>query len=171
MSASTPGDPGDPVVDLLQADPNRIPFMADPVPLLQRLQDDAPIHWSSQGGAWMVTRYKDVRAGFNDRRLGVARNMPPAEIFEEEFRETYRAYASSLKTWVVISEPPDHTRLRKLANRGLTPTAIEGLRPEIATLVDELLAQMPGGGRGPQRVMWTLCSPLPIRCRLLSSPC
>ena len=133
----------------IQVDPNRIPDLADPVPLLQRLQDEDPIHWSGDAGAWMVTRYDDVRAGFHDRRLAVSRPMPAPERFEEEFREIYRAYRNSLETWMVITEPPDHTRLRKLANRGLTPTAIEGLRPRIAEIVDGLLDDMdetiPGG--------------------------
>ena len=126
----------------LQADPNQVPQMADAVPLLQRMQDEDPVHWSPAGRAWMVTRYEDIKLGFHDRRLAVSRPMPPAERFEVEFRDTYRAYASSLKTWMVITDPPDHARLRKLANRGLTPTAIEGLRPQIASLVDELLAAM-----------------------------
>ncbi len=131
---------------IVEADPNRIPQMADPLPLLLRLQEENPVHWSPEGEAWMITRYDDVKAGFHDRRLAVSRPMPPAELFEEEFRDTYRAYAASLKTWMVITEPPDHTRLRKLANRGLTPTAIAGLRPQIAEIVDELLAAMPQEG-------------------------
>jgi cytochrome P450 len=130
----------------VRVDPDQIPHMADAVPLFQRLQDEDPIHWSPSGRAWMVTRYDDVKKGFHDRRLAVSRPMPPAEIFEEAFRDTYRAYASSLKTWMVISEPPNHTRRRKLANRGLTPTAIEGLRPQIQEIVDELLAAMPTSG-------------------------
>lgn len=120
--------------------------MADPLPLLQRLQDEDHIHWSSEGRAWMVTRYDDVRAGFHDRRLAVTRPMPEPERFEEEFRDIYRAYRNSLETWMVMSEPPDHTRLRQLANRGLTPTAIEALRPQIGEIVDGLLAAMPNGG-------------------------
>ena len=127
----------------IRVNPNNIAGMADPVPILRRLQDEDPVHWSPEGNAWMVTRYDDVKRSFHDRRLAVSRPMPPAEIFEEEFRDTYRAYASSLKTWMVIAEPPDHPRLRKLANRGLTPSAIEGLLPQIAELVDELLAAMP----------------------------
>ncbi|MBT5194676.1 MAG: cytochrome P450 [Rhodospirillaceae bacterium] len=130
----------------IQVNPDDIAGMADAVPILCRLQDEDPVHWSPDGKAWMITRYDDVRAGFHDRRLGVSRPMPPAELFEPEFRDTYRAYASSLKTWMVIAEPPDHPRLRKLANRGLTPTAIEGLRPQIAELVDDLLAAMPDTG-------------------------
>jgi hypothetical protein len=105
--------------------------MADAVPLLQRLQDEDPVHWSPTGGAWMVTRFDDVKLGFHDRRLAVSRPMPPAERFEVEFRDTYRAYASSLKTWMVITDPSDHARLRK---------------PQIAGLVDELLAAMPDTG-------------------------
>ncbi|NQV60881.1 MAG: cytochrome P450 [Alphaproteobacteria bacterium] len=130
----------------IQVNPNLIPDMADPIPLLQRLQEEDHIHWSGDAGAWMITRYDDVRAGFHDRRLAVSRPMPAPERFEEEFREIYRAYRNSLQTWMVISEPPDHTRLRTLANRGLTPTAIEGLRPQISEIVDGLLADMPASG-------------------------
>ncbi len=130
----------------IQVNPNLIPDLADPVPLLQRLQEEDHIHWSGEAGAWMITRYDDVRAGFHDRRLAVSRPMPEPERFEEEFREIYRAYRNSLQTWMVITEPPDHTRLRRLANRGLTPTAIEGLRPQIAEIVDGLLDAMPDSG-------------------------
>ena len=112
------------VMESLQVDPGRIPDMADPLPLLQRLQDEDHIHWSDTGGAWLITRYDDVREGFRDRRLTVVRSMPGPERFEAEFRDIYRAYRNSLETWMVMSEPPDHTRLRKLANRGLTPTAV-----------------------------------------------
>jgi len=134
------------VMEALQVDPGRIPDMADPLPLLQRLQDEDHIHWSDTGGAWLITRYDDVREGFRDRRLTVVRSMPGPERFEAEFRDIYRAYRNSLETWMVMSEPPDHTRLRKLANRGLTPTAIEGLRPRVGEIVDGLVAAMPDNG-------------------------
>ena len=45
-----------------------------------------------------------------------------------------------------MRDPPDHTRLRGLVNKGLTPGAIEALRPRIEALVAELLAAMPDSG-------------------------
>ena len=90
----------------IRVKPNNIAGMADPVPILRRLQDGDPAHWSLEDNRWLVTRYDDIKCGFHVRRLAVSRPMPPAEIFEVEFRDTYRAYASSLKTWMVISEPP-----------------------------------------------------------------
>ena len=39
-------------------------------------------------------------------------------------------------------DPPDHTRLRRLAAKAFTPKTVENLRPDIVRLTDELLDQL-----------------------------
>ncbi|PXY19377.1 cytochrome P450 family protein [Prauserella muralis] len=67
-------------------------------------------------------------------------------------------------------DPPEHSRLRKLASRGFTVRRVEALRPRIQAIVDEILADW--AGRPEVDVMERLAYPLPIRviCELLGVP-
>jgi cytochrome P450 len=48
---------------------------------------------------------------------------------------------------MLFSDPPAHTRLRALANRAFTPSAIELLRPRIQRLVDSALDAVQAAGQ------------------------
>jgi hypothetical protein len=61
---------------------------------------------------------------------------------------------------MLFSEPPRHTRLRALANRAFTPRRVEGMRPRIQAIVDELLEAI--GGRHDIDVIADLAYPLPV---------
>src|ERR1700722_17965596 len=83
-------------------------------------------------GVWAVFRYDDVEAVLRDdvnwstgRRL---ENMP------EELR-TYNLVADT----VVGSDPPDHTRLRRLVTPAFRPTLIKELRERAEEVSSELL--------------------------------
>jgi cytochrome P450 len=65
-------------------------------------------------------------------------------------------------------DPPDHTRLRKLAQQAFSPKAVRALEPEIGALVGELLDT----ASGDLDVVADLAYPLPVAviCRLLGVP-
>src|SRR3546814_10641293 len=42
-------------------DPRDPAVIADPYPVLPRLQDEEPMHWSTALGGWVLTRYAAVR--------------------------------------------------------------------------------------------------------------
>jgi cytochrome P450 len=67
-------------------------------------------------------------------------------------------------------DPPDHTRLRKLAQRAFAPKVVKAMEPEIVALVDGLLATLDGAGEFD--VIADLAYPLPVGviCRLLGVP-
>ncbi|GAS99474.1 cytochrome P450 [Mycolicibacterium canariasense] len=67
-------------------------------------------------------------------------------------------------------DPPDHTRLRKLAQQAFSPKVVRQLEPEIVALVDELLDKVPASGE--LDVVTDLAYPLPVAviCRLLGVP-
>lgn len=44
-----------------------------------------------------------------------------------------------LATFMVWRDPPEHTRLRGLVNKAMTPQAVEALRPQIEARADALL--------------------------------
>ncbi|WP_099022662.1 cytochrome P450 [Mycolicibacterium palauense] len=67
-------------------------------------------------------------------------------------------------------DPPDHTRLRKLAQKAFSPRVIKALEPDIAAIVDALLE--PIAERGRCDLIADLAYPLPVAviCRLLGVP-
>lgn len=67
-------------------------------------------------------------------------------------------------------DPPDHTRLRKLAQQAFAPRVVRALEPEIAAMVDGLLDAMAAAGSAD--VVTDLAYPLPVAviCRLLGVP-
>lgn len=67
-------------------------------------------------------------------------------------------------------DPPDHTRLRKLAQKAFAPRVVKALEPEIVALVDQLLANLKPDSEFD--VIAGLAYPLPVAviCRLLGVP-
>ncbi len=67
-------------------------------------------------------------------------------------------------------DPPDHTRLRKLASKAFAPRVVRELEPDIRGLVDGLLDEVAAAGRFD--VIGDLAYPLPVAviCRLLGVP-
>lgn len=67
-------------------------------------------------------------------------------------------------------DPPDHTRLRKLAQKAFAPKVVKAMEAEIALLVDTLLEKVAAAGQFD--VIADLAYPLPVAviCRLLGVP-
>jgi cytochrome P450 len=57
-------------------------------------------------------------------------------------------------------DPPDHTRMRKLANKGFTPRLIRAMEPRVRTITQDLLK--PVTGQGEPDLVSALFIPLPI---------
>jgi pimeloyl-[acyl-carrier protein] synthase len=142
-------------------------FLRDPYPTYRALREAGPLHRVSNGPLrfWVLTRHADVLALLRDPRVTVDRmpglqvdpNAPPVDP------ATLNPFARTLRTLarvMLFRDPPDHTRLRGLANKAFTPRMVEQLRPRIAALVGELLAPLADGA--PFDVVRELAEPLPI---------
>ncbi|MCW5772271.1 MAG: cytochrome P450 [Rhodospirillaceae bacterium] len=121
-------------------------FVADPYPVFQRLRETAPVFRSERMGAWVVTRHADVRAAFRDPRLSSDRIRPFFGQLKGGMRDLVLPLCENLSLWAVFNDPPQHTRLRALMSKAFTSRAVDGLRPRIAAIVDELLEGMARSG-------------------------
>jgi cytochrome P450 len=67
-------------------------------------------------------------------------------------------------------DPPDHTRLRRLAQQAFAPKVVRGLESDITALVEKLLDDVVAAGRF--EVIADLAHPLPVAviCRMLGVP-
>jgi cytochrome P450 len=103
------------------------------------MRDEDPVHWCAPLKAWVVTRYEDVRAICLDPAMSSDRlrpffaKLPPAEA--GRIAELIRY----LTLWMVFRDPPDHTRLRRLASKVFHVRSMHALRPNIEALTGWLL--------------------------------
>lgn len=121
--------------------------IADPIPVMRRLQEEEPLHWSASLGGWVVTRYDDCRMVISDKRFSAARMRPFFEHLSPEKRARVKELEWSVGLWAVFLDPPDHTRLRKLMNGAFTSRAVESMQGRIAAITNELLDAVVERGR------------------------
>jgi len=134
-------------------------WRSDPYPLYAELRARAPIHRAERMNAWLLTRYVDVAAALRDPRLSSRRSTTPFAGISQALDEEVAPFKQSLELWALFRDPPDHTRLRALLNRGFAPGIIDTLRPQIQGVVEELL-QTPTE-RQALEVVGELAYPLP----------
>jgi cytochrome P450 len=119
-------------------------------------------------GVWFLTRHADVESVLRDPRFSVERMRAP---FIRENLERLPAFiqqgVQTMRSMLVM-DPPDHTRVRKLVNKAFTPRRIAALRGRVEAIVDELLAPV----RSEMDVIDGLAAPLPaiVIAELLGVP-
>ena len=133
--------------------------IADPYPSLHALQDDEPVHWNAGLRAWCLTRYDDVAAALRDPRFSSDRIRPFIDGQHRVAAESIAAMGRTLSLGAVFTDPPLHTRLRALLNKGFTPGAIDALRADVAAVVETLVDGL--AGRAEADLIADLAWPLP----------
>ena len=71
---------------------------------------------------------------------------------------------------MLMSDPPDHTRLRRLVSRSFTPRQVERLRPAVHALVAELLDTMADTGDVDFMAEFALPLPMAVIGELVGVP-
>jgi cytochrome P450 len=144
----------------------------DPVPELAEIRDGkgiARVRTAMGMDAWLVTRFADVREVLSDsvrfsnsRGRGQAQGIP--QLSEEEIA---RMRAGNL----LASDPPEHTRLRRLLTPEFTVRRMRRLEPRIHQIVAEHLDAMERTGP-PVDLVSAFALPVPslVICELLGVP-
>ncbi|MFZ0547970.1 MAG: cytochrome P450 [Candidatus Promineifilaceae bacterium] len=127
-------------------------FRADPYPFYELLQANVPVFYWEEWGVWFLTRYEDCNNLLRDNRLGRGEmsGFPDAE----------RALWEMMANWMLVQDPPDHTRLRGLVHKAFTPRIVEQMRDDIQTITDGLLDEVQDNGR--MDIIADLAYPLPV---------
>ncbi|MFG2976846.1 cytochrome P450 [Streptomyces sp. NPDC048331] len=135
-------------------------FVSDPFPLYRQLREDGPVRRVVGAGgleAWLVTRYEDCLAALSDDRLSSdARDASDARIL----RQLPVTERESMLSNMLRSDPPDHTRLRRLVSKAFTARRVAEMRPRIQDLTDRLLDAVVPAGRAD--LVADLALPLPV---------
>lgn len=148
-------------------------FIQDPHPLYRRLRGQGPVHRVAIWGAahaWMVTRYAEARALLADPRL--SKNWQGLSEFLPSDNDA--AHKSVLNSHMLLQDPPDHTRLRKLLTKEFTAASVRKMTPAVVGIADELLDRVAVAARGDAVVdlmsSYAVQLPLGVIGRLLGVP-
>jgi cytochrome P450 len=123
-------------------DPSDPATIQDPLPVLKRLQDEAPCYWSDKLKSWVITRYDDVRAIQLDPSVSADRLTPFYESLPPAKQSKVAELVRILNTWVAFKDPPEHTKMRHIMNRVLTMKVVKDLEPAINEIVEDLLNRL-----------------------------
>ena len=138
-------------------------FMEDPYPILRRLREEDPVHWSDSMGAWVLTRYDDIVTTFKDpsHYSNEGRLAKAVAYLPDETRAQFKTFEDHYRHKSLIhSDPPDHTRFRGLVNKAFTPRVVDAMRARMQEITDELLDAVQPTGR--MDVVKDLAIPLPV---------
>ncbi|MEU3726485.1 cytochrome P450 [Streptomyces sp. NPDC031705] len=154
-------------VDLLELSPD---FVRNPYPVYAALRARGPVHrvrTPDGEDMWLVVGHEACRTAFTDPRLSRdwRRSGDVGQIINAE--QDHPALAHML-----MADPPDHTRLRRLVAREFTPRRIEALAPRIQQITDGLLDAMEADGdrRGDLVEAFAFPLPMTVICELLGVP-
>jgi cytochrome P450 len=145
--------------DVLDLDALGRALTQEPHPVYAALRSSRPVTPVVLHGlrGWLVTGYDDVRATLgclsNDRRNATPAARSAGWLFADE--------ALSLQHHMLRSDPPDHTRLRRLAAPAFSPRRVAALRPRIAAIAEELVDGFAPTGRA--ELVSQYAFPLPHR--------
>ena len=140
-------------------------FFSDPHPALAALREHDPVtRLDLPGGAtWLLSRHADVRAALTDPRVSKDwRYMLPAEE-----RDRHPAAPTPM---MILMDPPEHTRLRKLVSRSFTVRRMNEQVPRVQEIADALVRDLPESGTVELMTAYAFQIPVYVICEMLGVP-
>ena len=134
-------------------------YKANPYAFYEELRRDRPVYKTllpNGTEVYVVSRYEDVLAGLKDSRL----IKDISKVRGKSFLEMIGIGRMRGKN-MLRADPPEHGRLRSLANEAFKPKYVRELRGRIQQMADELIDKVQG--KGKMEFISEFAFPLPIR--------
>ena len=124
----------------------------DPFPLFAQVRSAGPVHEVTLADghpAWLVVGHEQARAALNDSRLSKDMHAALArsgQVVAEGLP------GPALARHMLVVDPPDHTRLRRLAMPAFGRRRVNALETRVRSIVEDLLTDLAARG-GTDRVV------------------
>ncbi len=152
-------------IDLLSVD-----LAHDPYPTLNRLRESHPFFYTRTTRSTWVTRFDHVQEILRDKRFGADVRKYPDRVkrITRHFNEEERAVFDNPS--MLDLDPPDHSRIRRLAQQGFVQKFIASLEPDIRQIVEDCFASV--SNQPTIDIVETLAKPLPaiVIARMMGLP-
>ena len=116
-------------------------FYVNPYPRTDKLWARGPVFFHRIFGQWIVIGYDEVQELLRSNDTAVSGTVElllsirPYSALSDQAKTTFRK-------WVLVTDPPDHTRLRSLVSRAFTTKRIASWEPRIQAVADALIEAM-----------------------------
>ena len=120
------------------------PFdMNDPFPAYEELRREQPVMFDDRIGYYVVTRYDDVKATFENWETFSSENaQAPVRTTGEPAKKVMAEGGFTAYSGLSARIPPEHTRIRAVASKAFTPRRYRVMEPLIRDNVNVLIQQM-----------------------------
>ena len=117
----------------MEFDPLSADFFDDPYETYRWLRDEAPVYHNDRYGFWALSRFADVVAAHRDwKTYSSEHGLTIDQLSDPDSRVR--------GTSIIMMDPPDHDRMRKLVSRVFTPRAMAELEPMVREVISSYLS-------------------------------
>jgi hypothetical protein len=130
----------------------------------KEFREAEPIFHHEDTGYWVVSRYDDIKAIFDDWQTFSSENaQKPARAMSEAARKVLKDGGFTAYSGLTARVPPEHTRIRKVAQSCFGPRRFKSIEPQIETIVARHLDALEAAGKTAQPVnFWEIVAyPVP----------
>ncbi|MGW8846432.1 cytochrome P450 family protein [Streptomyces xiamenensis] len=163
MTTEIPKKPSDPLPTEFFMAPGDNPY--DGYAEVRRTCPVRRVDYPADSEAYVVADYRTVAETFGNHTVAKSVEHAP-----DWFREALKESSPILIKNMLTSDPPVHTRLRKLVSKAFVPRRMELLRPRIQEIADDLIDEMPERGVVDLFHDFALQIPMKVICRFLGIP-
>ena len=139
-------------------------IQAHPRDFYRAMRKGQPIYHDKGLNSWLVTRHEDIWAVQSDPitfSVQHGYHEQQARGMQDEFRAYLKEHGGGYFPDAIMSDPPYHTRIRKLMERAFTAHRVKELEPRLHAIVRDLVAEY--AGKGSCDAVRDIAQPLTIR--------
>lgn len=120
----------------VEFDPYSNVFFDSPFDTYRRMRDEAPVYYNQKYDFYALTRYDDVSAAYKDTATySSAHGASLDQVKSDDMN------VRDLKL-IILMDPPEHERMRKLVSRAFTPRAIASLEPMVRAQISQAISAL-----------------------------
>lgn len=129
-------------VDLAQTSLTDPIIQAHPRDFYWTMRTQDPVHFDEKLGMWLVTRHEDIVTVLRDHDTFSDKQGYEAQYasgFFAEFKQILETEGGGFYPDVIKSDPPEHTRIRKLMDGAFSAHRVKMLEPAITRIISDLV--------------------------------
>ena len=113
----------------------------------RHLRADQPVFQDPETKYWIVTRHADIKAVFDDWKTFSSENaQAPMRPMCEAGKQIMKDGGFTVYSGLSARVPPDHTRIRKIAQSAFGPRRFKAIEPRIEKIIDRYLSKIAAMG-------------------------